>query len=160
MGERDRAAAESLQDVRLEGRLPSSGRGRLSPARGGAAEADTGRRARRRVHPGPQHLGDGIPPPPTHRHRDHGGLAPSHTLRRTVIALDIGNIGKQREAARGGDGRGCGYRPFAPEKRATRRTSRSSRRKWLLRCLWRGYPLFTSTVTAMRRFDSPIGLAR
>ncbi len=35
-----------------------------------------------------------------HRHRYHGVFAPNHKLRRAVTALAIGNVGKQREAAR------------------------------------------------------------
>jgi len=43
-----------------------------------------------------------VPPPRKHRHCYHGGFAPNHKLRRTVTALAIGNVGKQREAATGG----------------------------------------------------------
>ena len=56
-------------------------------------------------------LADLVPPPRKHRHRYHGVSAPNHRLRRAVTALAIGNIGKRREAATGGqanDGHGTG----------------------------------------------------
>ena len=40
-----------------------------------------------------------IPPPRKHRHRYHGLFAPNHPLRPAVIAMAIGNLGNQREAA-------------------------------------------------------------
>ena len=49
---------------------------------------------------------DLVPPPRKHRHRYHGVFAPNHKLRRAVTALAIGNIGKRRDAAAGGDGGG------------------------------------------------------
>ncbi|NBT36304.1 MAG: hypothetical protein EBT03_12360 [Betaproteobacteria bacterium] len=49
-------------------------------------------------------LADLVPPPRKHRHRYHGVFAPNHRLRKAVTALAIGNVGKQREGATGGDG--------------------------------------------------------
>ncbi len=40
-----------------------------------------------------------IPPPRKHRHRYHGVFAPNHPLRPAVTAMEIGNLGNQREAA-------------------------------------------------------------
>ena len=68
-------------------------------------------------------LADLVPPPRKHRHRYHGVSAPNHRLRRAVTALAIGNIGKRREAATGGqanDGHGTGgggVSPAVPEVR-------------------------------------------
>ena len=54
-------------------------------------------------------LADLVPPPRKHRHRYHGVFAPNHKLRRAVMALAIGNMGKRREAVTGGHttGGGC-----------------------------------------------------
>ncbi|MFM7291176.1 MAG: transposase, partial [Planctomycetia bacterium] len=49
-------------------------------------------------------LADLVPPPRKHRHRYHGVFAPNHKLRKAVTALAIGNIGKPREATKGGHG--------------------------------------------------------
>ena len=49
-------------------------------------------------------LADLVPPPRKHRHRYHGVFAPNHKLRRAVTALEIGNVGTQREATASGDG--------------------------------------------------------
>jgi hypothetical protein len=51
-------------------------------------------------------LADLVPPPRKHRHRYHGVFAPNHTLRSTVTALAIGNIGKRGEAPLDGHARG------------------------------------------------------
>jgi len=47
-------------------------------------------------------LADLVPQPRKHRHQYHEVFAPNHRLRRAVTALAIGNVGKQREAATGG----------------------------------------------------------
>jgi hypothetical protein len=52
-------------------------------------------------------LADLVPPPRKHRHRYHGVFAPNHRLRKAVTLLAIGNIGKRRDAATGGQA-ACG----------------------------------------------------
>jgi hypothetical protein len=54
-------------------------------------------------------LADLVPPPRKHRHRYHGVCAPNHRLRKAVTSLAIGNIGRRRDAATGGQAafRGC-----------------------------------------------------
>ena len=47
-------------------------------------------------------LADLVPPPRKHRHRYHGVFAPNHRLRKAVTALAIRNVGKRRDAAKGG----------------------------------------------------------
>jgi hypothetical protein len=49
-------------------------------------------------------LADLVPPPRKHRHRYHGVFAPNHKLRRAVMSLAIGNVGKRQEAVTGGHG--------------------------------------------------------
>ena len=69
-------------------------------------------------------LADLVPPPRKHRHRYHGVSAPNHRLRRAVTALAIGNIGKRREAATGGqanDGHGTGGGGVSPAVPGVRR---------------------------------------
>jgi hypothetical protein len=51
-------------------------------------------------------LADLVPPPRKHRHRYHGVFAPNHRLRKAVTSLAIGNIGKRRDAATGGQAAG------------------------------------------------------
>ena len=58
-------------------------------------------------------LVDLVPPPRKHRDREHGVFAPNHKLRRAVTALAIGNVGKQRDAARP-----AGIRPAGSPRKA------------------------------------------
>ena len=51
-------------------------------------------------------LADLVPPPRKHRHRYHGVFAPNHRLRKAVTSLAIGNIGRRRDAATGGQAAG------------------------------------------------------
>ncbi len=48
-------------------------------------------------------LADLIPQPRRNWHRYHGVFAPNHPLRPAVTALAVGNVGKQRDAATGGE---------------------------------------------------------
>jgi hypothetical protein len=47
-------------------------------------------------------VADLVPPPRKYRHRYHGVFALNHRLRKAVISLAIGNIGKRGEDATGG----------------------------------------------------------
>ena len=51
-------------------------------------------------------LADLVPQPRKHRHRYQGVSAPSHRLRKAVTSLAIGNIGRRRDAATGGQAAG------------------------------------------------------
>jgi hypothetical protein len=49
-----------------------------------------------------ERLADLVPRPRKRRHRYHGVFAPNHKLRPAVTAIAVGNIGKRRDAATGG----------------------------------------------------------
>ncbi len=78
------------------GHRPSCPLGR-SRSRGPAASSSSRRLS---FSPRPTDL---IPQPRRHRNRYHGVFAPNHPLRKALTALAVGNVGKQRDAATGGE---------------------------------------------------------
>jgi hypothetical protein len=75
-------------------------------------------------------LADLVPPPRKHRHRYHGVFAPNHKLRPAVTALAIGNIGKRRDDATGGDGAGGQPTEGCCDTQAKPRSHDTSRIAW------------------------------
>ena len=109
-------------------------------------------------------LADLVPPPRKHRHRYHGVFAPNHKLRRAVTALASGNIGKQRDAATGGQADaghaagGCcdaNQKPRSHPPAARRPTGASSCRSMTTATSSNrrptSYPRSTSTASDRRR---------
>jgi hypothetical protein len=88
-------------------------------------------------------LADLVPPPRKHRHRYHRVFAPNHKLRRAVAALAIANIGKQREAAIGGNGGNTRAAEGCYDTQAKPRSHDTSRIAWakLIARLGEEFPL-------------------
>jgi hypothetical protein len=95
-------------------------------------------------------LADLVPPPRKHRHRYHEVFALNHRLRRAVTALAIGNVGKQRDAATGGqagDGHTAGGCCDANQKPRSHDTSRIAWAKLISR-VGEGFPSSAQTAAA------------